>query len=353
MFPRLTIALALVAIFTTTVSAAPPRRGYNSTSPHQPQSTGAPSAYKQVAEFSHPNFFDGFTLFDQGDPTDGSITYVDSEVAKAKELIGWVWYEDKNAFNAYVGLDHQGIATHRESVRLMSKQKFKPGTLTVIDVRHIPTGPALWPAVWYLAPSSEGEWPGAGEIDMMEWVNDLTYNSMTLHTGPGCTVERDPSAYLGTLGETDCNAGSSTEPGTTGCSIKAPTNYTVNGQSMATAGPAFNEQGGGVYVHEWTAKGMSVWLFPRNGLPSDLSAGKPNPDTWTQKPLAKFFGTGCDFTTAFKPQQLVVNIDLCGQWAGNVFPGGWAKCNDFVTNTPSAFDEAFFDFASIRMFATK
>jgi hypothetical protein len=235
-------------------------------------------------------------------------------VAKAKELVGWVWYEDQKASNAYVGLDHQGIASHRDSVRLVSKQTFGPGTLTVIDVRHVPTGKGLWPAVWFLAPSSEGEWPGAGEIDIMEWVNDITTNAMTLHSGSGCTVERDPSAYLGTLGETDCNAGSQNGPGTIGCSITAPKNYSVNGKSMATTGPEFNKQGGGVYVHEWTDESMAVWLFPRHGLPADLRSGKPNPQSWTQKPLAKFSGSGCDFTTAFKPQQLVINIDLCGQW---------------------------------------
>jgi hypothetical protein len=320
MFTKLSLAVVLVAILAGMASAAP-HRAWNTTYPRQAQPTGSPSSYKQVAEFTHPNFFDGFTYFDGGDPTLGSITYVDSEAAKAKELVGWVWYEDQQVSNAYVGLDHQGKASHRDSVRLVSKQTFNVGTLTVIDVQHIPTGPALWPAVWFLAPSSEGEWPGAGEMDIMEWVNDRTYNAMTLHTGPGCTVEKDPSSYLGSLENTNCNEGSNNIPGALGCSISAPKSYSVNGQSMATAGPEFNKQGGGVYVHEWTADGIAVWLFPRNDLPADLKAGKPSPKSWTQKPLAKWTGKGCDFSTAFKPQQLVVNIDLCGQWAGNDFPG--------------------------------
>ena len=176
---------------------------------------------------------------------------------------------------------------------------------------------------------------------------------MTLHTGPGCSVEANAGDFLGTLGESDCNSGSQNGAATIGCSIKAPKEYAVGNQSMATAGPGFNAQGGGVYVHEWTTTGMSVWLFPRGGLPADLEAGQPDPTTWTQKPLARFSGSGCDFSTAFKPQQFVVNIDLCGQWAGQDFPGGWDKCNEFVTNTPSAFDEAYFDFASIKMYASK
>ena len=349
--------VALVATLITSGIAAPPARGYNGTHPHKPQPTASsPSAYKQVAEFSHPNFFDGFTLFDQGDPTWGDVTYVNQETAKQKELLGWVYYEDDKVSNAYVGLDHQGKSLMRDSVRLVSNQRVGPGSITVIDVRHAPTGPSLWPAVWLLAPAEEGIWPTAGEIDIMEWVNDVTYNSMTLHTSSGCTVDNDPSAMLGTLQEADCSTGSENGPGTVGCSIQAPKKYTVNGKSMATAGAEFNKQGGGIYVHEWTTDGMAMWLFPRDDLPADLAAGKPHPKTWKQKPLAKFSGKGCDFTKAFKPQQLIINITLCGQWAGKVFGNGgtnaWAQCNDFVTNNPSAFNDAFFDFASIKMYSS-
>lgn len=354
MFGKLvTLALVATTLTTSTVSAAPSRSwnttSYDAPKPHSTSSSS--SGYKHIAEFAHPTFFDDFTLYDQGDPTLGSITYVNRETAKKKELLGWVWYEDEKKSNAFVSLDHFGINSHRDSVRLVSKQTFDVGTLTVIDVQHIPTGPALWPAVWFLAPSSEGEWPGAGEMDIMEWVNDRTYNAMTLHTGPGCVVEKSPDSYLGELENINCNTGSNNIPGALGCSIAAPKNYSVNGKKMATAGPEFNKQGGGVYVHEWAEDGIAVWLFPRGDLPADLEAGKPNPKTWKQKPLAKWTGKGCDFAKAFKPQQLVINIDLCGQWAGQDFPGGWNKCNDYVTNTPKAFDEAFFDFASIKMYS--
>lgn len=356
MFSQLTIIVALAAACVSPVAAAPPARGYNGTQPNRPQPTSSsPSAYKQIAEFKHPSFFDGFTVYNNTDPTAGSVTYVNEQTAKATELLGWVYYEDDQATNAYVGVDHHSKIAMRPSVRLTSKQKLGPGSLTVIDVRHAPTGPSLWPAVWMLAPPEEGEWPNAGEIDIMEWVNDVTFNAMTLHTGPGCTVDRDPSAYLGTLGEADCNTGDDF-PGNIGCSIKAPEKYTFDGESMATAGPEFNKQGGGVYVHEWTEDSISMWLFPRHKLPADLRAGKPNPKTWMQKPLARFSGKGCDFTTAFKPQQLIINISLCGQWAGKVFGKGgddaWAQCNAFVENNPQAFEEAFFDLASVRMYST-
>ncbi len=169
---------------------------------------------------------------------------------------------------------------------------------------------------------------------------------MTLHTNPGCTVDQ----YTNQLGQniqTDCNAGDGSE----GCSVHAPLNYSMNGQPMATAGPDFNAQGGGVYVHHWSEAGINIWLFSHDSLPKDIADGCPNPSSWTQKPLASFSGSGCDFNTAFLPQQLIINIDVCGDWAGEVYPGGNGTCADFAANNPSAYQEAYFEFASIKMYS--
>lgn len=315
--------------------------------------TAPTSQYKLVTEHSHPNFFDGFTLFDQGDPTLGAVKYVDFATAKDNDLIGWIYHEDTQSSNAFIGLDYHGKnVSNRNSVRLTGKQTYSAGTLTVIDVRHIPTGPSLWPAVWYLAP--QAPWPDNGEMDIMEWVNDNTYNSMTLHTGEGCTVANSPADYLGNLLSTDCHA----KNGSEGCSIPAPLGYKYDGKTVATAGPQFNSQGGGIYVHEWTPKSISVWLFPRDSMPQDLKNGNPNPSSWTQKPLAKFSGSGCDLTKAFSPQQLIINIDVCGSWTGKAFKGHWATddnwnhCVDYAANNPEEFKDAYFEFESIKMYSS-
>jgi hypothetical protein len=218
-----------------------------------------------------------------------------------------------------------------------------------------PGGSGLWPAVWYLAPTPS--WPFGGEIDIIEYVNPTLanaselFNAMTLHTGPGCVVERAPTEHLGQLLQTNCSYTPDGNLGDNGCSTTAPTEYKINNRTVATAGAAFNAQGGGVYVHSWTNDGIAVWLFTHDSLPNDIKNGRPDPSSWKQKPLAKFSGSGCDFSKAFAPQQLIINIDVCGQWAGQVYPGGLDACNAFAASHPEAYEEAYFEFGSIKMYS--
>jgi beta-glucanase (GH16 family) len=55
-----------------------------------------------------------------------------------------------------------------------------------------PSGLGYWPAFWVLGP---GDWPGTGEIDILEDVNALSEHSGTLHCGNLTDVNPD-----GTLG---------------------------------------------------------------------------------------------------------------------------------------------------------
>lgn len=315
-------------------------------------------SYRKVEEYSGSHFFDGFDTYSGVDPTNGYVNYTDFNTAAYANLTAFIWREEVRASNAYVGVDYQQLRTNytngRKSVRLMSKNTFGVGLLTVVDVLHAPTGPGVWPAVWLLGNVTDVLWPNAGEQDIMEWVNDNTYNAATLHTAPGCTVERDPSLYQGTMIHSDCAFDQSHEA----CSIQAPSNVNYNGERLATAGPAFNAQGGGVYVHEWTDSGVSVWLFPRDCLPPDLANEKPDPSSWTAKPLARFTDTGCSFDQAFQQQQLIINICLCGDWAGEqglwdstMNKTGSATCKDYVANHPESFKDAYFEFASIKMYS--
>ena len=71
----------------------------------------------------------------------------------------------------------------RRSIRVTSTRRFDPknlsgsgsgpgAILSVIDLAHMPTGCATWPAYWMN--SGKGKWPMFGEIDIIEgahWVN--------------------------------------------------------------------------------------------------------------------------------------------------------------------------------------
>lgn len=195
-------------------------------------------------------------------------------------------------------------------------------------------------------------WPSSGESDILEYVHTGDANAMTLHTAPNFSVDNSTTAFQGSLVDSNCNAGNAG----TGCSVSMA-NSTTN-SSLATAGDAFNAQGGGVYVHDWTSEGITVWLFPRDNLPADLVAGHPDSSTWTQKPLAKFTGKG-DFGTTFKNMQLIINIDFCGDWAGKAAvwaSSGAAKatgaetCAEYVGANPEAYKEAYFEIGSIDFY---
>ena len=56
-------------------------------------------------------------------------------------------------------------ARGRDSIRISSKASYDEA-LFVIDVAHMPTGCATWPAWWTV--SATGPWPNGGEIDIIE-----------------------------------------------------------------------------------------------------------------------------------------------------------------------------------------
>jgi len=62
--------------------------------------------------------------------------------------------------------------------------------------------------------------------------------------------------------------------------------------------------------------GIRMWQFTRSAIPSDVTAGTPDPSTWGEA-TADFPGTDCDIGSHFKNQSIIANIDLCGSWAGS------------------------------------
>ena len=149
-----------------------------------------------------------------------------------------------------------------------------------------------------------------------------------------------------------------------GCGIRAPENdtYTVGNESCvhSTAGSGFNAQGGGVYATLWTSAGVSVYFFPREYIPSDIKANKPDPSTWTSKPQAVFSGNGCNFDSQLKDMKLVINTELCGDWAGNTWEAdgaaaetGVKTCAEYVQNNPQAFKTAYWLINSISIFSNE
>lgn len=186
--------------------------------------------------------------------------------------------------------------------------------------------------------------PTHRRADIIEGVNDQTTNEMTLHTRDGCNVTNDHS-FTGTMTTSNCYISAPSQVENAGCQIST--------SNTATYGTAFNAQGGGVYATELTAASISIYFFPRGAIPSDISAGKPDPSTWGV-PLARFHGA-CDIPNMFYDQQIVLDTTFCGDWAGNVWQSSScakhaSSCAAFVQNNPTAFAEAYWSINALQVY---
>ncbi|KAF7789293.1 hypothetical protein EIP86_000236 [Pleurotus ostreatoroseus] len=186
-------------------------------------------------------------------------------------------------------------------------------------------------------------WPNQGEVDIVEGVNNVSPNQATLHTSSGCTMPSSRS-MTGSVTGTNCDASVNNNAG---CGVKAT--------ATNSFGPSFNSAGGGWYAMERTDSFIKVWFWTRNAgnVPSDVKNGGTTVDTdnWGS-PFAFFPNTDCDIDSHFGPHNIVINLTLCGDWAGAVFnsDGCSGSCTDYVNNNPSAFTNAYFDFEWLKIY---
>ncbi|KAL1898334.1 hypothetical protein Cpir12675_001959 [Ceratocystis pirilliformis] len=216
--------------------------------------------------------------------------------------------------SVYLGADHVAVNPRkgRMSTRLTSKKAFKQA-LIIADIAHMPEG--------------------LGEIDIIEGINLDERNHVTLHTGPGCVVTNTGSPEDVFLVHDNCNYGG----GSAGCSqlTKAPFDT------------EFNKVKGGVYAMDWTADYISMYFFPRDSIPDDITNEKPNPVTWGTSTARFNGGSGCDINSHFQEHRVIFNTDFCGDWASSLWQFDARltalskKCEDFVGAHPESYTEAY------------
>lgn len=319
-----------------------------STGTAAPSSTSvAPSSWKASNSYNGSTFFNGWSFYTAADPTNGNVQYVDQSTAQSAGLI-----QINSKGNAVMSVETTPqVQTNRQSVRITTEATFDGG-LVVMDAVHMPTGCATWPAFWTNGPN----WPAGGEIDIIEGVNNYTNNQATIHTNPGCSLPSTTSASLnmsGTLvASTDCSA---TATGNQGCGIRS--------NSSNSFGSGFNAIGGGVYAMLWDSTGIKVYFFPRGSIPSDISAGAPQPQNWPA-PMANFPSTDCNPYTFFYTHSAIFDTTLCGDWAGSAWsttgvPGqdvscaqqtGFSTCSAFVQASGASFSEAYWEVSSVKIY---
>ncbi|TFK24715.1 glycoside hydrolase family 16 protein [Coprinopsis marcescibilis] len=263
------------------------------------------AAYAPLRSYEGATFFDGWSFYGNVDNTTwGNVTYLNEADAFAREL---VYVND--AGNAIIKVDNTTTLSdgpgviNRDSVRLTTNDAYGLGTLIVIDAVHIPYGCSVWPSFWSYG--RQVEWPGAGEIDLIEGINGMTFNQVALHTTPGCIKLAEASVQSGSTIEGDCSTNR-------GCIVaeRKPNSY----------GPAFAAAGGGVFALQMEATGFYVWFFSRPDLPANLRNPSPTSvldiESWGL-PTAAYPPNECVFADFFQPQSFILLTTLCGVWAGS------------------------------------
>jgi hypothetical protein len=300
------------------------------------------TAHFQLTDDYHGvSFLQEFDFFQDQDPTDGHVKYQSLSTSLQNGLVGVVPEKD-NAVFLTVDAQQAEASQGRNSVRLTSRKTYNHG-LFIADIAHMPANiPGVWPAYWLLGTGAT--WPAHGEVDILEGVNMQKGNAMTLHTSSNCAIKG--GRYSGKLATPNCDVEAVDQDKNAGCSITS--------QDASSYGDSFNIAGGGVYATLWNSSTISIWHFKRSSIPEDITSTKPNPTKWGQ-PAAQF-GGACDIDSHFKDHSIIFNTALCGQWAGRVWSdckecmAKASTCQEFVTNNPKAFEQAYWLINSVRVY---
>jgi hypothetical protein len=271
------------------------------------------------------DFFNNWDFFTGSDPTDGNVNYQSKSNAQSKGL-AYVNDCDNSTVLAVDSTSTVAAGGNRDSVRITSQKSYNGG-LFVIDASNMPVGCSTWPSFWTVGPN----WPSAGEIDIVEGVNNQATNQMTLHSGTsqGCTIGKSGNQFTGQVLGTNCYSSPNAD---SGCGVEDT--------DTSSFGYGFNNAEGGVFALLWdNSTGMSMWHFARADIPADLTAQTPNPSTWGA-PAGYWSAQSCDISANFYDHQMVIDTTICGNWAGGAYSssGCPGTCSNMVANATNYVD---------------
>jgi len=265
-----------------------------------------------------PSFWDGWNYL-QSELNHGAAEYLAREAANELKVT--------MAFDTHAILrpGPRGTYLKRTSAKLETKKKWKY-FLMAMKYDAVPWGCGIWPALWTLSP--DAQWPTGGELDILEYANDLTSRS-ALHVDPVANRCRLDS---GVLNQPGCAKMADAENNFTGdydCATRYPDNIgcapndvrrMLTGQEMA-ANPS-------VVAAEWTAQYVKIFRIPVVEIPADLLADAPRPDGWDRWLVAYYPFEQSERSSpgscpnpggVMKSQRIMLNLGFCGDWASKVW----------------------------------
>ncbi|KAF7367032.1 Glycoside hydrolase family 16 protein [Mycena sanguinolenta] len=312
------------------------------------------ATYSRSENIVGTGFYNSFNFEAITDPNHGRVNYVNKTTAMSQNLT----FASANTFilrGDWRTLINDSSTTGRNSVMIRSNNAYTTH-VAVFDVLHMPQGCGTWPAIWE---TNGATWPNGGEVDIMEGVNDQGNDQVTLHTVAGCTM---PASRTQTGFVPPSYWSSDTNPVTRSISGQLNCDTSVNGCGVnvgqaSSFGPTFNADGGGWYAMERTNTFINVWFWSRKAtnVPADVSTGGTtvNTSNWGI-PVANFPNTTCNFPQFFDAHNIIINLNFCGDFAGQASvyasSGCPSTCTSYVDNNPAAFDNAYFWFNSINIY---
>lgn len=308
------------------------------------------ASYNLIKTLSGNTFFDDWNYINDWDHfTNGDIQYLPRSSAGNLTSVN-------AAGNAVIRMDDftgLGDNVKRNSIRLESTHILNnTNAVLVYDVAHVPYGCSVWGSLW--TKGAINAWPKGGEVDIFEAVNKMTNNQYALHTKSACTIAQSNSGQTGTVvgSAVDCQIyvnADGTYGNPSGCEISDPS---------ANSYSNFADSNGGVWIAEFATTGVSIWFISRSAVPSSLASAQSIDTSTLGNPTASFpNGASCDITQALEPQQMVIDITACGDWAGanatieaTCGPLTVNSCYNQYVHNASNYHDAYFEIASIKVF---
>jgi hypothetical protein len=294
-----------------------------------------------------------FTTFPHDDPTEGDVIY------DRKKWINKDMIKVKRGDGLYLYIKDRKDNTWFDSVRLTSKPYYnlneKIQKILFVFKGKLPSAKGVWPAWWLLGSKEDNwtynnsdsiendsgldqysgrghfydtptavnptDWPGAGEIDIIETINGDNIIHNTIHTCPQmCDSDWNNSGVIINCANAkpgDLNAGCSGMPysvksveGTFACLWEKNTikffYWTPEEDVRKNNGPLSHHP----IPNQWGAENLKNEV---RLLETDVECNQNLHQEWQCNNCKS--STSC----VFPNMKMIFNITLCGKWAGNMF----------------------------------
>eukprot|EP00392_Amoebophrya_sp_AT5.2_P005781 g5791.t1 len=300
--------------------------------------------------FEHDHVSDpagGCTNYDLKSADKDKLTSVVEEEESGKTKVLRLSVDDKAQDNDDESLS---LAEHlRKSVRVTTKEAMPLDSITVIDVLKMPTGDGVWGLLMSQHQERGKHWPYGMQIILMENMNKKDKMSASLHSAKNCTMPWDggddladggfsPWTPVKTSGQKD---GKVWSVNTNNCNYSGRSDVTTSpnvGCQVATEGVPmgkdFNDADGGAFVLFFNDDVIAMWFIARKDLKDNFDGkiGKEHLKELLQQNNKKKSGDkkhkpfvvwplkkdgNCEGFV--KPQYFTININLCGEGAGEQF----------------------------------